>query len=57
VAAAHEQADKLTGTMMGAGAGQQIHVFMGRRFTDCGGSRISGGFVGMMGGGDETGAM
>jgi putative membrane protein len=48
-AAAHEQMDELMRTMMGASSEEQMHVFMGRRFTDCGGSTIPGGFGGMMG--------
>lgn len=52
--AAHEQMDELMRTMMGARSLEQMHVFMGRRFSGCGGGTIPsefGGMMGMMGGG------
>ena len=47
--AAHEQMDELMRSMMGARSEEQMHVFMGRRFTGCGGSTAPAGFGGMMG--------
>ena len=48
-AAAHEQMDELMRSMMGAGSEERMHVFMGRRFTDCGAGTVPGEFGGMMG--------
>lgn len=47
--AAHEQMNELMRSMMGARSEEQMHVFMGRRFTGCGGRAVPGGFGGMMG--------
>ena len=60
--AAHEQMNELMRSMMGARSEEQMHVFMGRRFTGCGGSAVPGrfggmmGVMGMMGGGIRTAA-
>lgn len=60
--AAHEQMDELMTTMMGARSLERMHVFMGRRFSGCGGGTVPGGLggmmgmMGMMGGGFGSGA-
>lgn len=46
---AHESMDELMASMMGERAEEQMHEFMGRRFTACGGGRMPAGFGGMMG--------
>lgn len=46
---AHEQMNQLMANMMGGRGTEQMHEFMGRRFTGCGGSRTPGGFGSMMG--------
>ena len=48
-ASAHEQMEDLMRTMMGTGSEKQMHVFMGRRFSECAGGTIPGGLGGMMG--------
>ena len=44
----HESMDALMRSMMGAGTEKRMHVFLGRRFTGCGGGRIPTAFGGMM---------
>lgn len=46
---AHEQMNELMRSMMGARSEEQMHVFMGKRFSDCGAGTIPSGFGGMMG--------
>lgn len=56
--AAHEQMDELIQRMMGARSLERMHVFMGRRFSGCGGGPIPsefGGMMGIMGGGVGSG--
>ena len=47
--AAHESMDRMMASMMGQGGLDQMHLFMGRRFTGCGGGSVPPGFGGMMG--------
>ena len=46
---AHEQMNQLMQNMMGKRGEEQMHAFMGRRFTRCGGGQLPGSFAGMMG--------
>lgn len=47
-ARAHEAMDELMSEMMGARAEQQMHEYLGRRETRCGGDDAPAGFAGMM---------
>jgi hypothetical protein len=48
-AEAHEAMDRLMDRMMGERAEEQMHEYMGRRATGCGGGSVPGGFMDMMG--------
>jgi hypothetical protein len=48
-ARAHESMDQLMSAMMGGRAEEQMHDYLGRRATHCGGGRRPTGFAGMMG--------
>lgn len=48
-ALAHESMDQLMSEMMGGRAEEQMHDYLGRRATRCGGGRTAAGFAGMMG--------
>jgi hypothetical protein len=65
----HESMNRLMSSMMGANGERQMHEFMGRRVSGCGGGSLPGGFgqmmtgvrgmmgmIGMMGGGPGGGA-
>lgn len=47
--AAHESMNALLSSTTGARGEEQMHVFMGRRFTGCGGGPVPGNFGAMMG--------